>query len=140
MANLSYEERSLYGVLVVNLAVYLPYLFLSRYSNSLTRIAGAMVLLMALQILSQAVIAVATRNRLQDERDKQIRLYGYRAGYIAFTGLVGAGLSLLWLWAAYGQLDPMRLAIQFLSVLFGTIVLADIARVVTQIIAHRRPV
>ncbi|MEG9432208.1 hypothetical protein [Terriglobus sp. ADX1] len=140
MANLSYEERSLYGVLVVNLAVYLPYLFLSRYSNSLTRIAGAMVLLMALQILSQAVIAVATRNRLQDERDKQIRLYGYRAGYIAFTGLVGTGLSLLWLWAAYGHLDPMRLAIQFLSVLFGTIVLADIARVVTQLIAHRRPV
>ena len=138
MVRFSYQERSLFGALVADLLVYVPYLLQDGRSNTLGRIAGAMLLLMVVQIVLQIAVAVATRNRLQDERDRLISLRGYRAGYIAFASFIFVGLGALWLHQALGQLDPRRMAIHFLSVMFGMLVIADIVRVVTQLIDYRR--
>ena len=138
MAQFPYQERSLYGTLLADLLVYVPYALLDSHSNSLGRIAGTMLLLIVAQIVLQVIIAAATRNRLQDERDLMIRLRGYRAGYQAFVCCVVLGLGALWMHAALGQINPNKMAIHFLSVMFGMLVLADIVRVITQIVDYRR--
>lgn len=138
MLNLTYEERSLYGVLAADLIVYVPYVLQSARTNSVGRIAGTLLVLIVAQILLQSVIAAATRNRLQDERDLLIRLRGYRAGYVAFVCCVVLGLGALWLHTALGQLNPSHLAVHFLSVMFGMLVFSDVVRVLTQLFAYRR--
>jgi hypothetical protein len=138
MDRLNYQERTLYGTLIADLAVYIPYLFHSAKTNSLSRIAGTLFLLIVAQMVLQIVIAIATRNRLQDERDQWIRLRGYRAGYQAFVSCVVLGLGALWMHASLGQLNPSHMAIHFLSVMFGMLVVADVVRVVTQLIDYRR--
>ncbi len=140
MALTTYQERSLYGALLADVVVYVPYLLHDGRSNSLSRIAGTMLLLIIVQIVLQIIIAIATRNRLQDERDRLIGLRGYRAGYFAFGSCVFLGLSALWAHQALGLLDPRRMAIHFLSVMFGMLVLADVVRIVTQLIDYRRAV
>lgn len=138
MPNLTYEERSLYGVLAADVIVYVPYVLQSARTNSVGRIAGTLLVLIVAHILLQAAIAAATRNRLQDERDLLIRLRGYRAGYVAFACCVVLGLGALWLHTALGQLNPSHMAIHFLSVMFGMLVLSDVVRVLTQLFAYRR--
>jgi len=140
MPNLTYEERSLYGMLVADLAVYIPYILQSARTNSLGRIAGTLFLLIVVQIVLQIIIAVATRSRLQDERDQLIRLRGYRAGYIAFASCIVIGLGILWLHTLLGPLPTQRMAIHFLSVMFGMLIVADVTRIITQLIAYRRAV
>lgn len=138
MASMTYQERSLYGILLADVAVYVPYLRMDSHSNSLSRIAGTIVLLIVVQVVLQIVIAAVTRNRVQDERDQLISLKGYRAGYQAFVSMVVIGLGALWMHQALGQINPAKMAIHFLSVMFGLLVVADVVRVVTQIIAYRR--
>ena len=140
MDSFPYQERSLYGALIADLLVYVPYLMHDARAHSLGRIVATMFLLMAVQIVLQIAVAIATRNRLQDERDLLIRLRGYRAGYIAFASFIFLGLAALWLHAAAGQINPSRMALHFLSVMFGMLVTADVVRVVTQLIDYRRSV
>ena len=141
MNRFTYQERTLYGTLAADLLVYVPYVMQSARTNSISRIAGTMLLLIVVQMVLQAIIAAATRNRLQDERDQLIQLRGYRAGYFAFATLVVLGLSALWFHAEMMRnINPTHMAIHFLSVMFGMLVLADIVRVLTQLIAYRRSV
>jgi hypothetical protein len=97
-----------------------------------------MVLVIVAQIVLQSVIAAVTRNRRTDERDQLIALKGYRAGYVTMVTLVVVGLGLLWLHTTMGQLDPRRLAIHFLNVLFLIAVLGDVVKTVTQLVMYRR--
>jgi hypothetical protein len=140
MPNLTYEERSLYGMLFADLVVYIPYVSQSAHTNSLGRIAGTLFLLIVVQIVLQIIIAAATRNRLQDERDQLIRLRGYRAGYIAFVSCVVISLGILWMHTLLGPLPLPRMATHFLSVMFGMLIVADVVRIVPQLIAYRRAV
>lgn len=135
----SYQERSLYGSLLVELAVYGPYFFLHQ-RNSVNKVAGMILAIIALQIALQSVIALCTRNRMTDERDRLILLRGYRAGYLTFASMMVAGLGLLWLHAVTGRLpsDGRSMGLHFLSVFFGMLVLADVVKTVTQITAYRR--
>jgi hypothetical protein len=96
--------------------------------------------IIVLQIILQGVIAALTRNRVTDERDRLIELRGYRAGYLTFASLMVLGLGMLWLHMLAGDL-PMQgqmMGLHFLSVFFGMLVLADITKTATQIIAYRR--
>ena len=139
MNRLTYQERSLYGTLIADLLVYIPYFLQSARTNSIGRIAGTLLLLILAQIVLQAIIAAASRNRLQDERDQLIQLRGYRAGYIAFACFVVLGLGALWMHAAMMRnINPSHMAIHFLSVMFTMLVLADVTRVLTQLLAYRR--
>ncbi len=139
MASLSYQEKSLYGSLIAELGVYGPYFFLHG-RNSVGKVALMILGIIVLQIVIQGLIAAFTRNRRTDERDKLIELRGYRAGYFALASLMVLGLGALWLHASLGQF-PMNaswVGLHFLSAFFGMLVVADIVKTVTQIVAYRR--
>ena len=141
MPSLSYQEKSLYGALVANLAVFIPYFVLIHNDPhpSMNLIVGSITLLILAQIVLQSIIAIATRNRMTDERDRLIVLYGYRAGYVTVIALMMLGMAALWLHTTLGQLNPAHLAMHFLSVFFAVLMLAEIVKTLTQIVAYRRP-
>ena len=141
MGSLSYQERTLWGSLVVELVVYLPYFFFHQ-QNSVSKVAGMIFAIIVLQIILQSIIAAATRHRLTDERDKLIQLKGYRAGYITLVTLMVFGLGMLWL-HSYGhggnfEMHHLNMGLHFLSVFFGMVVISDIVKTLAQIVAYRR--
>ncbi len=138
LTNLSYREKTLYASLAAELAVYGPYFFLHQ-QNSVDKVAGMIVGIIVLQIILQSAIAALTPNRITDERDRLIELRGYRAGYLALTSLMVIGLGMLWFHAAgHFRLDSRLMGLHFLSVFFGMLVVADITKTFTQIVAYRK--
>ena len=139
MAALSYREKTLYASLVAEIVVYGPYFFLHG-GNSVNKVAGMIIAIIVLQVLLQGLIALVTRNRTTDERDRLIELRGYRAGYLTFATLMVVGLGLLWAHAAAGRLpvENKMMGLHFLNVFFGMLVIADITKTVTQIVSYRR--
>jgi hypothetical protein len=137
--SLSYREKSLYASLVAELVVYGPYFFLHQ-QNSVNKVAGMIIAIIVLQVILQSTIAAVTRNRVTDERDRLIELRGYRAGYLTITSLMVVGLAMLWFHATVGhlRLDNRMVGLHFLSVFFGMLVIADITKTATQIVAYRR--
>ena len=135
----SYREKSLYASLVAEVLVYGPYFFLHQ-QNSVNKVAGMIIAIIVLQIILQSIIAASTRNRITDERDRLIELRGYRAGYLTFASLMVLGLGMLWFHATVGRLpfDNRMMGLHFLSVFFGMLVIADITKTATQIVAYRR--
>jgi hypothetical protein len=142
MPSFSYQEKSLYGELAVNLAVFVPY-FVYLHGHhatlSIAGIAATVVILIVAQIVLQALIAAFTRNRLKDERDRLIRLRGYRAGYFTIISLMMFGMAALWLHTTLGQINPAHMALHFLSVFYLVLILAELVKTITQLIAYRRP-
>jgi hypothetical protein len=141
MPSLSYQEKSLYGSLAAELVVYGPY-FIRHHQGSLGKIAGMIFGVVVLQVILQGVIAAFTRNRVKDERDRLIELRGYRAGYITLASFMVLGLGMLWVHANAENfnLDNHKMGLHFLNVFFAMLVLADIIKTVTQILAYRRAV
>lgn len=140
MAGLSYQEKSLWGSLVVELAVYVPY-FAFHHQNSIGKVAGMIVAIIVLQIILQSLIAAFTRNRIRDERDRLIELRGYRVGYLTIVSLMVVGLGMLWFHAAVLNNFPIHagfVGLHFLSVFFGILVIGDLSKTAAQIVAYRR--
>lgn len=137
--SLSYREKTLYASLGAELVVYGSY-FLLHKQNSVNEVAGMITAIIVLQIVLQLVIAALTRNRVIDERDRLIELRGYRAGYLALVSFMVIGLGMLWLHTAVGDLrmDNRMMGLHFLSVFFGMVVIADITKTATQIVAYRK--
>lgn len=137
--SLSYREKTLYASLAAELFVYGPYFFLHQ-ENSVNKVAGMIIAIIVLQIILQLVIAALTRNRVTDERDRLIELRGYRAGYLVIASLMVIGLGMLWFHATMGHihLESRMVGLHFLSVFFGMLVIADITKTATQIVAYRR--
>ena len=137
--SLSYREKSLYASLATELLVYGPYFFLHQ-QISFNKVAGMITAIIVLQIILQSIIAALTRNRITDERDRLIELRGYRAGYLTLASLMVLGLGMLWFHATVGhlQFDSRMVGLHFLSVFFGMLVVADITKTATQIVAYRR--
>jgi hypothetical protein len=69
-----------------------------------------------------------------------IELRGYRAGYLTIASLMVVGLGMLWLHATFGDLhlDSRMVGLHFLSVFFGMLVIADVMKTASQIVAYRR--
>ena len=140
MPSLSYREKSLYGELLADLAVFVPYfIYIHIHHPTIGFIAAAITLLILARILLQIIIALATRNRLKDERDRLIRLRGYRAGYLTIVVIMLFGMAALWLHTSLGQMNPAHMALHFLSVFFGVLMVAEIVKTITQLVAYRRP-
>jgi dipeptide/tripeptide permease len=138
--SLSYREKSLYASLATELLVYGPYFFLHQ-QNSVNKVAGMIIAIIVLQIILQSIIAALTRNRITDERDRLIELRAHRAGYLTLASLMVIGLGMLWF---HATVDPAPLysrmiGVHFLSVFFGMLIVADITKTATQIVAYRRP-
>jgi hypothetical protein len=106
----------------------------------LNKVAGMIIAIIVLQMILQSAIAVLTRNRITDERDRLIELRGYRAGYLTIASLMVVGLAMLWFHATVGhlRLDSRMVGLHFLSVFFGMLVIADITKTATQIVVYRR--
>jgi hypothetical protein len=143
MGSLSYQERSLWGSLVAELVVYLPYFFWHvhvREQTSVNKVAGMICAIIVLQIVLQSIIAAVTRHRMKDERDKLIQLRGYRAGYITLAALMVLGLGMLWMHSLRGDFPIHEgfVGLHFLNVFFGMLVISDIVKTVAQIVAYRR--
>jgi len=138
--SLSYREKSLYASLATELLVYGPFFFLHQ-QISLNKVAGMIIAIVVLQIILQSIIAALTRNRITDERDRLIELRGYRAGYLTLVSLMVIGLGMLWFHATVDRfpLDSRMVGLHFLSVFFGMLIIADITKTATQIVAYRRP-
>jgi ABC-type antimicrobial peptide transport system permease subunit len=106
-------------------------------------VAGVIFAIIVLQIVLQSIIAAVTRHRITDERDKLIQLRGYRAGYLTLASLMVVGLGMLWLHthvnAGEFPVPGRYLAMHFLNVFFGMLVISDVVKTVAQIIAYRRP-
>jgi hypothetical protein len=142
MPSLSYQEKSLYGELLADLAVFVPYfvyMHLHHATLTVSIIAAAITILIAIQIILQIVIAAFTRNRLKDERDRLIRLRGYRAGYFTIVGVMLFGMGALWVHTTLGQINPAHMALHFLTVFFAVLMIAEIVKTIAQLIAYRRP-
>ena len=143
MPSLSYQEKSLYGSLVADLAVFVPYFVLIHKDAhpSLNLIAGAITLLIIVQIILQIIIANAQTIADLDlvERDRLILLRRYRAGYFTVVSLMVLGMAMRWVHTLLGQINPSHLALHFLSVFFAVLILAEIVKTITQLIAYRRP-
>ena len=141
MPSLSYQEKSLYGALVADLAVFVPYFVLIHKNPhpSINLIAGAITVLIIAQIILQTIISIASRNRMTDERDHLILLRGYRAGYFTVVSLMVLLMGMLWVHSSLGQINPSHMALHFLSVFFAVLMLAEVVKTITQLIAYRRP-
>ncbi|HEX3570007.1 MAG TPA: hypothetical protein VHU44_04225 [Acidobacteriaceae bacterium] len=139
-SGLSYREKSLYASLIAELIVYGPY-FIHHHQQGLNAVAAMIGGIIVLQIIAQSAIAAFTRNRVTDERDRLIELRGYRAGYITLASLMVLGLGMLWFHAVAGNLhlDSRIMGIHFLNVFFAMLVIADVTKTITQIVAYRRP-
>lgn len=139
MSSISYQERSLYGELLADLAIFVPYFILMHTQRpTVGFIAGSIFWLIVAQIVLQSAIAALTRNRLKDERDRLIQLRGYRAGYFTVTSLMVLGMGALWLHSTFGQLNAAHMALHFLSVFYGILILAEVVKTVAQLLAYRR--
>jgi hypothetical protein len=139
MASLSYREKTLYASLVAELVLYGTFLVLHG-QGTLNQVAGLILAIIVAQIAVQLAIAMMTRNRTTDERDRLIELRGYRAGYVTLAFLMVLGLAMLWFHATVGHLnlDNRRIGLHFLNVFFGMLVISDITKTVAQIGSYRR--
>ena len=139
MSTLSYQEKSLYGTLIADLIVYIPYFtYVMHHPTTLTHIVGTIILLIVAQIILQTIIAIVSRNRITDERDRQIAGLGFRNAYFALVGMILVGMCLLWL---HGDtLHPNHLGLHFLSVFLGMVVISELVKIITQLIAYRRSI
>jgi hypothetical protein len=141
MSTLSYKEKSLYGTLAADLFVFVPYLFyLAHHPSTLTHIVGMIILVIVAQIILQSIIAIASRNRITDERDRQIAGLGYRNAYIVLVGMILIGMSMLWIHAVNGEINPNRMGLHFLGVFLGMVVISELVKIATQLIAYRRSI
>ena len=137
--SLSYREKSLYASLAAELLVYGPYFFLHQ-QNSVNKVAGMIIAIIVLQMILQSIIAIVTRNRVTDERDRLIELRGYRAGYLTIASSDGPWTGHVVVSrdrrpSSIGQPDG---GTAFPERLLGMLVIADITKTATQIVAYRR--
>ena len=131
----------MYGTLAADLLVFVPYfVYVTHHLTTLSTIAGTILLLIVAQIILQAIIAIASRSRITDERDRQIAGVGYRNAYFALVGMILTGMGLLSLHTVAGTLNPNHMGLHFLSVFLGMVVLSERVKIVSQLVAYRRAI
>jgi hypothetical protein len=111
-----------------------------HHPTTLTHIVGTIILLIVAQIILQSIIAIASRNRITDERDRQIAALGYRNAYFALVSMILVGMGMLWVHAVMGLVNPNQMGLHFLSVFLGMVVISELVKIVTQLVAYRRSI
>jgi len=141
MSTLSYQEKSLYGTLAADLLVYIPYfIYVMHHPTTLTHIVGTILLLIVAQIILQSAIAISSRNRITDERDRHVAGLGYRNAYFALVSMILLGMGMLWVHAVKGLINPNHMGLHFLSVFLGMVVVSELVKIATQLVAYRRSI
>jgi len=95
MLNLSYREKALYASLVVELLIFGPYFVeVTMHSGgSLTPLFVRVFLFIGAIVAMEIAVAISTRHRQVDERDRLINLRGSKLAYMALlvclSGMIG---------------------------------------------------
>ena len=141
MSTLSYQEKLLYGTLAADLLVYIPYcVYVMSHPTTLTHIVGTILLLIIAHIVLQSIIAISSRNRITDERDRQVAGLGYRNAYFALVSMILVGMGMLWVHSGDGVLNPNHMGLHFLSVFLGMVVISELVKITTQLVAYQRSI
>lgn len=138
---MSFREKSQWVALAAVLLVYVPYFVRALPGHGVdvapvdvARFVGAVVALVVLQVVGQALLAIANRREAarglqHDERDTLIDLRASRASlYVLAVGVFAALSTALTV--------PGNFA--FMHVLFGFWVLSHLVQVVTRLALYRR--
>lgn len=121
--------------------VYVPYtVYVMHHPTTLTHIVGTIILLIVAHIVLQTIIAIASRHRITDERDRKIAGLGYRNDYVALVSMILLGMGMLWLHTVNGMMNPNHMGLHFLSVFLGMVVISELVKIVSQLVAYRRPI
>ena len=136
--NLSYREKSIMGSLAAILVGY-GYYFAAIFRSSrppqlnggsVALLISAVLVIVVIEVVSQIVIALASRVEPKDERDVLIERKAYRNAYI----LLVAGLF-LWMGTVvlFGLTPYLSVNLVLLSV-----VVSEIVKLLTQVFFYRR--
>jgi hypothetical protein len=153
---MSFREKSAWISLVTTLLVWSGFFILlfhelaSRAPNSgrlLASFVGSTILMIVLQIAIHIVIAISAPkdvDAVADERERMIELKASRIGFVTLMTLsMGAVIALPLVGVAGPQLFPSDPLTGSLTVLGGAIflsvILAELAHDVSQIVFFRRP-
>ena len=108
--------------------------------TTLTRIVGTIILLIVAQIVLQSITALSSRNRITDERDRQVAALGYRDAYFALVGMILVGMCVLWVHSVSGLINPNHMGLHFLSVFLAMVVISELVKIASQLVAYRRSI
>ena len=150
---MSYKERSIWVSLAITLYIWFNYfseLYWAVQQDSLTvssmksALFTVVTMTIALEILHHIVIAVIDNkntNYGEDERDKQISLFGSQSAYyiLSFT-TIAAILHLLFPLMSQGLVDVLNLPSEYAIIniiIFGALT-AEVTKFSTQIFYYRR--
>lgn len=144
LMSLSFREKSIVGSLVAMLSIY-GYYFATltgvatrRYFDaaSLIRLIGAVVLIVAIEVVYHIVIAVSSRVELKDERDVLIESRAYRVAYF----VLATGVGLLITAAIFANLvnDLPTTPYSTANLLLFFMVIAEAGKFLTQLVYYRK--
>jgi hypothetical protein len=134
MGSMTYQEKSLYGALVLDLVVYGGYFaHVARHPElSVTAMVGTVVLLVVLLVVMHAVLAVTNRNRRVDERDRGINARSCRMAYVALA--FANPLIFTWLLRSRDCVSGGMIV----NALLGGMAISYTVQLVTQLVMYRR--
>jgi hypothetical protein len=147
--DLSYQEKSIAGSLMVMLLVY-GYYFAGVLhhvgepqfgASGLARLIWAVIAIVVIQIVYQIALALESHPEPKDERDVLIESKAYRNGYFAYG--TGAFLVIAMVIAAglMGDAAPTRIVVTpflVVNLVLLFMVLAEVVKLVTQLLYYRK--
>lgn len=131
--NLSYREKALYASLVVELLIFGPYFVHEAMhpSGSLTPLFARVILFIAGVVVMEILVAVSTRHRQVDERDK---LINWRSSKLAYAVLILCMSGMIGLAGAHDTVASNVLINEIMASVFA----AYTVHVVTMLVMYRR--
>ena len=139
--DLSYREKRIWISLSTQLVCYLIYFVeLHHGVGNIAILVHAILAILVLQVLLQAILALTARPEPKDERDIAVERIAYRNAYWALFASVSTAMA--WLAIAAFHLShghPPRLgAFHILNGLLVLLLVAEIAKLVSQLVSYRR--
>ena len=146
--DLSYQEKSTLGSLLAFVVVFGYYFAtvlrdLGRHQfagGMVGRLVGAVIAIVAIEIVYHIVLALESKPEPKDERDVLIECKAYRNAYFLLAG--GTFLVIVWVAMASPARDgaPATAATNFVTVnlVLFFMVLADMTKFLTQLFYYRR--
>lgn len=133
MSEWSYRERALYASLLVELLIFVPYFVgvVRHPAESLTPLFVRVVLFLAAVVVLEIVVAVTTRHRQVDERDK---LINWRSSKVAYAALIVCLSGMIALADGHASVASGVL----INELMGAVFVAYAVQVVTMLVMYRR--
>jgi hypothetical protein len=133
MLNLSYREKALYGSLVAELLIFGPYFarVAMHPDGSLLPLFVRVVLFIVGVVVVEILVAVSTRHRQVDERD---RLINWRSCRVAYMALIVCLSGMIGLAAEHDAVASSVVINEIMASVFA----AYTVQVVTMLVMYRR--